>query len=1069
MARRYVSGLAELDDYRFVVLQDAPAVFWPMEDAASSGTVRDYSGNGRDGTVVNAFTQGATPIIPVASASADFPGTGDNFVERANDSGLDVGTGDFAFEGWLLSSYGNGNYMQVWGRDPAASNGMVFYLNTGDGRPRPYIGGTGYNMGSVDLSDGVLHHVVQQRRAGVMEVWVDGRLLSGSTSNAYDSDVAGSRNLRVGTHDGGYKELEGQLSMFAYYTDSLDPWRIAAHYVTGLQTVYADLVADLGAAANWPLNDPGTSYDDTIGANNLSTVGTVNPETGFVPSLQTPGVAIPSGTSYLTVASNLGATGTSVTLDAWVRPLTNNQGAWLHLGDSAGNNGVTAGQGNSSWFEHPSDTGDYLNGLYDGVVWRASGQTLTPDTWQHVTVVFSTSATDFYIDGELVASVSGATRNSPSASMFVGGYPTVGGYERYWEGLMAHAAVYPSALTADEVRLLDAAAWWSYVAPSGASEPLGPITFGGAGDLALTAETGRALAVDFTGDGDLDANVTVHVGIGVLDFDGRGDLAVTFRSRGTRRRTVIVSSDGAVHATLPEAGHGPITLELNRWEEASITAPLDSDVTAAIIAEEFREAQLWFGDVLLVFGPIVRPGSDGATLTAAVKGPLWHLSRRHVGKAERTNYVINGDFEDGAAGWGPWRWDLQINGDLPGKQLTYPPLQIVRDNVVTGKRALRTENYVEGTANAIVQGLYWTVDEVTNPHGDQWTLSGYIYVESYTAPGKGYNGVELTRLSTTELWDDPWVQSVVPGAMKIIQISGFRVDEDTPIGEWLPFSIDFTTPPKAGEPENLFIQLRSPVGAARYDRIALTRVESILWQQTDQNTIVADLVDHAQDPAFGRDDVNLDTRALATGVKRDLELIYHEHPNIWSEILKMTELESGFDIDAFVTPTSRTVRTHYPMKGRHQPELELRLGRNVASFSWAFDGESAASSIIVLGTGDGSAREEAFAIDPTAFAGGLTLEEVFSAPADTRIERLDDIANERLAITKSPDVLAVKTFPHHQSIRARNLVGRLWPGDTLPVNIARGVLTIEGIYRVSRMTINPDDTIDLVLGKRALA
>lgn len=1066
VARHYLSGLGELDDYRLAVLQDSPAVFWPMEDAASAGTVADVSGAGRDGTVVSAFTQGATSILPVASVSADFPGTGDNYVERANDSGLDVGTGDFCFEAWMVCTNTTSDYVQVWGRDPAANNGMILYLNTGDGLPRPYLGGSGYNMGSARLSDSTLHHVVHQRRAGTLEVWVDGRLLSGATATAYDSDVAGSRNLRVGTLDGGLSEFKGGLSMFAYYTDSLSPWRIAAHYVTGLRTVYADLVADLGAGAYWPMNDAGTTYADTIGANDAAaSTGTPLSERGFVPSLHTAGVRW-DGASNALATSAAGVTGTDVTLQAWVRPPASTQGAWLKVG--GGSDGWAVGQGDASNFEAPGDVGDNIVALYEGVVWRPSGASLTGDSWQHVVVVLQAGSTTFYVDGQLVASTSGGSRNSPSAETYMGGYDPGGGFARYWEGLEAHAATYNVALTEDEVRLLDAAAWWSYVAGGGGTdEPLGAIGFTGAGDLALLATDGESLVVNFTGAGDLDLELAVHVNVGVLDFTGQGDLGLTIRPRGAKRRTVVTTSEGVSYGEV-RAQHQSITWELNRWEEASVVMPLDADGAEYVLDDEFREMQLWRGDQLLVFGPIVRPSTDGVHLTASVKGPAWHLSRRHVGKANRTNYVNNGDFEDGMAYWEPWIWLLQLWGNLPGAQAAFSGYEIIRENPVTGKRALRTENYVEGTANAIVQNLRWTVDEVENPDGDQWSLAGYVYVESYTAPGKGYNAVELTRLSTTELWDDPWVQSVTPGAMKIIQISGFRVDEDTPLGEWLPFNIDFTTPPKAGEPEDLFIQLRSPVGAARYDRISLTRVESTHWYQADQATIVGDLVEHAQDAAFGKDDVNIGVSTPATGVLRDLVLVHHEHPNIWNEIEAFTQLDNGIDVDVLVTPTTRTLRTHFPQKGRHHPELELRLVRNVASFAWAFDGEAASSSIIVLGTGNGSAREEAFAMDPNAFAGGLTLEEVFSAPRDTRIERLQPMAIEKLTVAKAPVVLAVKTFPHSDALLHRNFIGRLQIGDTCPVNITRGKLSVVGTYRAVRMTLNPDDTLDLVLNAREL-
>ena len=42
----------------------------------------------------------------------------------------------------------------------------------------------------------------------------------------------------------------------------------------------------------------------------------------------------------------------------------------------------------------------------------------------------------------------------------------------------------------------------------------------------------------------------------------------------------------------------------------------------------------------------------------------------------------------------------------------------------------------------------------------------------------------------------------------------------------------------------------------------------------------------------------------------------------------------------------------------------------------------------------------------------------------------------------------------------------MWPGDTVPVTITKLPLDIAADYRIERMTLNEDDSIDFVLNRR---
>lgn len=685
------------------------------------------------------------------------------------------------------------------------------------------------------------------------------------------------------------------------------------------------------------------------------------------------------------------------------------------------------------------------------------------------------------------------------------------------------------------------------------------ITYAADADLDAQAAATFHASTSFAAAAALDSEATNLVENSRILFEGRATFAPTLRPRGKKRRTVIVDDVGGTYGELENASHGSITWELNKWQEAAFALPLADPKSVLVLEERIREVQLWRGDRLLSFGPMVRPATDKANLGVSVKGPAWHLSRRHVGKANRENRLTNGSFENGLAGWSFLRGAhfldyqplepgqvtihspakagaraLAIRSDLE-PWYTPPAIVDAPDSVhvvVTGDtlwdlassfygsglqwRRIYDANAALIEADARTAGLWdprdpghWifpgqnltipgipsaqTVDPPPDANtlwGDTFayqelevsggvrgltaTLTAWAYVRSdeFEDYGAHERGVLLSRLPTDYRTDNPFADAGINtwGGRRgyyseNIEVAQSTIDEEHPFDRWVRHETEIFVPP--GKTEILHARLNAVQGLTIWDLATLTFDDAFEAFDTDQATIVADLVDHAQDAAFDKSDVNLEVEGPPkTGVKKTLVALHSEHANVWDLIEDFTTSEDGIDLSEELTPTSRKLRIHYPAQGLYKPKLALRLNRNVEGFAWAFDGEAASSSVIVLGTGDGSDREEASAIDPTAFAGGLTLEEVFSVPPDTPIELLENIAVERLAVVSAPEVLTVTTFPHSDDLAERNLFGRLLVGDTTDVVIRRGGLSIEGIYRVVRLTLRPDDRLELVLNRR---
>ncbi len=691
-------------------------------------------------------------------------------------------------------------------------------------------------------------------------------------------------------------------------------------------------------------------------------------------------------------------------------------------------------------------------------------------------------------------------------------------------------------------------------------EAVAAVGFAGSANLAASGKATLYARVAFTAGASLAPTATKRIEFSKVEFRARAALNVLVRPRGKRRRTVVVDAFGEAYGELEAARHGAITWELNKWEEASFAGLLSDPKSRLVLEERIREVQLWRGDQMLVFGPMVRPAADKTALAVTVKGPLWHLSRRHVGKAGRDNRLVNGDFEAGLAGWHFLKTKHfldyapidsgQVDVFEPGKRgralalrmdlapWYTPPSSIgsgsfVHEVVVddtlwdlartfygsgTQWRTIFDANAALIEADARAAGLWnprdpghWifpgqdlTIPRVSasavveappdgntlwgevfgfqefdvfgGTRGIEATLTGWAYVRSSEFEGYGLDnrGLFLSRMPANYRFSNYFTGAGLPNTWggrralntDVKEHSASTIDEEHPFDRWVRHEVTIRVPPMSTE--ILHARVCGVQGFTGWDEVALTYDDAFEALDVDQSTIVEELLEHAQDPAFDKSDANIAAEAPPTGIVKSLVALHSEHANLWNLIEGFTEAEDGFDVSAAISPTSRKLVVHYPAKGSHRPGLALELGRNVADFAWTFDGEAGASSVIVLGTGDGSDREEASAIDPDAFAGGLTLEEVFSAPPDTPIELLESIATERLKQTTAPEVLALKTYPHSDVIASRNLIGRLVVGDTTDVRIRRGGLELEDVYRVVRLTLNPDDTLDLVVNRRSL-
>lgn len=619
----------------------------------------------------------------------------------------------------------------------------------------------------------------------------------------------------------------------------------------------------------------------------------------------------------------------------------------------------------------------------------------------------------------------------------------------------------------------------------------------GSGDVLRATSVGELGAVALDGAGEITATVALAKPL-FIQLRGSGELAIELPPRGSKKRLVVTDVAGGLLGELENAEVGSITEELNRPTTFGFSLPAGDAKASLVLEEEFREVQLWRGDVPLSWGPITRPAVDSSSgyVSASVRSADWHLLRRVVGPAARTNLLTNGDFEEGRKGWNILR---HAGSNLP--EFAFLLLPGSSDAYYNIRKAVNGNPVFSGTRSAELIDtspdgkrpfIFQDVEVTTGDVAEVFTFTAYAWIDSgsYVGPNVRDTGLVLGAApSSYRTLSYPGTGAPLPPSgfsnifwaarnLKFLALDFAKFGPEPDLDRWIRLEASIVVP--ANQSVSIQARLEGVRGSTFFDRCRLVRSEGLHFAATDQADIAKALLYHAQgmdetgtpDPDLAdKSDVNIVPAAEATGVLRDRSYLYSEHANVFGLLEEFFGLRDGFDYRMTYTPTERRFELHYPEAGRLKPKLGLELGRNVASFAWTFDGESAASSVIVLGEGSGDGREEHGSIDPDAFAGGLTLEAVLNAPEGTPILGLEELGDEELARSTSPHVLAVKTRPHPRGtgsagIDGPELIPRLRPGDFVPVRLVFGALTVEGTYRVVRKTITPGEELELVLNNR---
>lgn len=471
----------------------------------------------------------------------------------------------------------------------------------------------------------------------------------------------------------------------------------------------------------------------------------------------------------------------------------------------------------------------------------------------------------------------------------------------------------------------------------------------------------------------------------------------------------------------------PIHEELNEPGSFAFAIPND-DPFVGNARVHAREAQVWRKGQLKWQGKIQRRGYDPETNVWNIycEGPLKYFEKLKVGRAGRVNHLVNGSFDAGnLSSWNPIG---------------------VTANVVTEWGALPGTTYQANLYQAGSGQDTFIEQMVVVPGGTYWTLSGYFHIRTdsqWAGPALDNRGLYIERRHpTTNVVED---------------VAFAQITDDTQRGIFQRVETNMESPP---DRDSIFwIRLYatrctsatgSPPGSIIWDDIQLVAPESLSYSHVDVASVVDGLVSHAQDPAFDKVYLGIDTPGAGgpTGILVDRYYQFDDHTSILDALHEFTE--AGIcDIQCVTSwdhPNQKAVRhivVHTPRQGEFKAlALELDAESSISKLtSIESDGDKTVTTALVQGDGSGPSREEASASD-TSLTDGVVIEETLQAPSGTHHDLLKGIAAEQVAkLHGVSDVPALVLSP--------DMTDLVNVGDTFPTTLdLGGPLTLTGNYRV---------------------
>lgn len=468
-------------------------------------------------------------------------------------------------------------------------------------------------------------------------------------------------------------------------------------------------------------------------------------------------------------------------------------------------------------------------------------------------------------------------------------------------------------------------------------------------------------------------------------------------------------------------------------------APTSTDTDG----DPYREVQLWYGDELVRWGPIVGMSTDGTWVTFECACCFWYYERRSIAQADTTNFLAasgNPDWEDGFTGWDKAEPSGCTATIIDGYSTFVP----------AGTPVLKIDNNTtpaDPDDDTAVVSIDTGWEASAYPH--TITLHARMWTSEDGDPNHRRSGIGLLLLP---------IEGYTDAIADAYRSSWAYIDTDTPHVAPVDLAVSLEIPP-AGD---FLVQVRfeGKLGTTWYDGSASVLRDTqagLGFQGEDQADIarkVSDMVTANADSAYtyatvhpnypyttdgyGWDDLNIRPDIDLTGVVRDRRWFFEQRTPGINALRDFAALDDGleFSIVYDAAAGTRTITSHHPKMGTARPDLPLRFGvpgSNIARMEWRF--EQAAANVIVVKSGRSDGREATYTLT-SAYAEDLRIEAAFTAPVDYAPDQLIRYAANRFNDQVTPWTILATVDEEIWIDRG------LREGDRVPVQIRHGQIRV---------------------------
>lgn len=537
-----VSDGAPLSGYASKVLDDGAVDYWRLDETAGP-TVYDWAGIG-DAVAGSGVTFGQPGATGDSDTAASFSGTSDGL---AASQALIDGPQTFAVEAWFRTTTTSGGKIVGFGNrntGNSTSYDRHIYMET-NGRVTfgVYPGSSKTITSSRAYNDGQWHQVVASLGSDGMKLYLDGTRVAQNA--AVTSAQAYSGYWRIGGDSpwAGNAYFNGAIDDVAIYGAPLTAAQVDGHWVaSGRASTLPVAPADAYGASVFSLN-PDLYW--RLGESTGSTAADSGPlrNGGVYSGGVTKGASGAISGLANTAATFNGSNGLVASAATFSNPTTYSEELWFRTTTTSGGKLIGFGNANSGTSSN-YDRHVYMNsaGQLTFGVWTGQENTTTTTgsyndgAWHHLVATQSSAGMRLYVDGQLRGSHAQTAAQDYTGYWRVGGDTAWGGVQPWFAGTIDEVAVYPVALTPQQVTQ-------HFQLGSGTVPNQAPTA-----DFTVTPD-GLKVDVDGAGSSDPDGTIASYAWTFGPSGTGTGKTAsYTFASGGTYTVGLTVTDDDGATA-----------------------------------------------------------------------------------------------------------------------------------------------------------------------------------------------------------------------------------------------------------------------------------------------------------------------------------------------------------------------------------------------------------------------------------------------------------------------------------------------------------------------------------------